>query len=292
MKTLLISIVLLGVGIEALAHGRSEEMVKMLNAPVPEWMSLAEPIKVEPVEDQTLHDGVSFRPRSGGATNSGNRVQIPDRGIEFQVDYQIDYTGNNAAGRGASLSSDGTKLIVNSGTSSYLYEITSDGFHRELPIRLPNVTYDEGLKGFITKWAWAGDDVVIGRSGITDERGHEILESRLYVFHIKEQALARLDLSALNLPDDESLEVISIGEDLGHLRIRVGDRELAVKADLKSPPRLLPKQELAQPPKKTLGAVETPSTPNEVPAASTAWPVMAVVIVAVLGLLWLLLRKR
>jgi hypothetical protein len=147
MKTLSIAFLWLFLCLETFAHGRSEEMTDMLNAPVPEWMSLAEPIKVEPVEEQSLHTALSFRPRSGGATNSRNRVQIPNRGIEFQVDYSIDWTGNNEEGLGVSLSPDGTKLMVNSGTTPHLYEITPDGGHREVPIQLPYVTYDDGLKG-------------------------------------------------------------------------------------------------------------------------------------------------
>jgi hypothetical protein len=240
MKAPLLAVFWLSLGFNAFAHGRSEEMIRELNAPVPDWMFLAKPIKVEPIRDQFLPLPHSFRPRSGGATNSRNRVQIPERGIEFHVDYSIDWTGNNAGGEGVSLSPDGTKLIVNSGTTPHLYEISPNGEHREVPIRLPHVTYDEGPKGFITKWSWAGRDVLVGRSGITDERGHELIEARLYAFHLKEQALARLDLSALNLPEDTAgLEIAGIGEDIEHLRIRLGDRDFAVKADLKSPPKRL-----------------------------------------------------
>lgn len=303
MRTPLLAVVCMGLGLDAFAHGRSAEMIMELNAPVPDWMSLAEPIKVEPIEDQPLPAAQSFRPRSGGATNSRNRVQIPERGIEFQVDYSIDWTGNNAAGLGVSLSPDGTKLIVNSGTTPHLYEITPSGGHREVPIRLPHVTYDEGHKGFITKWSWAGSDMLVGRSGITDERGHDLIEVRFYLFHLKEQALARLDLSALKLPEETAgLEIASIGHDLEHLRIRLGDREFVVKADLRSPPRLLPKpdsaptpktQPIGQPPapKKASETKPTPTTPSEEPPSLT-WAVVAVLIVAAIGLLWLLVKKR
>ncbi len=222
------------------AHGRSQEMIDMLNAPVPEWMSLEEPIKVVPVEDGALPAATSFRLRSGGATNSRNRVQIPQRGIEFEVDYSIDWTGNNEEGLGVSLNTDGTMLLVNSGTTPHLYEITSSGKHRELPIQLPKVTYDEGAKGFITKWSWAGNNALIGRSGITDERGHELLEVRFYLFHLKEKTLARLDLSELKLPEDiAGIEIVSIGDDLEHMRIRLGESVFTVKTDLKSPTKPL-----------------------------------------------------
>ncbi|NLG34680.1 MAG: hypothetical protein GX548_04930 [Lentisphaerae bacterium] len=100
------------------------------------------------------------------------------------------------------------------------------------------MTYDEGPKGFITKWSWVSNDVLLGRAGITDDTGHEIIDVRLYVFHMKERALARLDLSALNLPDTAGIQIAGIGEDMKHLRLRSGDRSFAVKADLTAPPRL------------------------------------------------------
>jgi len=301
MRFLLLAVLCLSLAADALAHGRSAEMIRALNAPVPDWMFLAEPIKVEPMDGQALPVPPSFRPRSGGAANSGNRIQIPDRGIEFQVDYPIVYTGNDAEGLGVSLSLDGTKLIVSSGTGPHLYEIAPNGSHREIPLRLPDVTYDDGPKGLITKWSWAGNDVMIGRSGITDERGHELLEVRFYLYHLKEQALARLDLTALKLPDDiAGLEITGIGHDLEHLQIRLGDREFAVKADLKSPPRLLAKPDRASRPEteaKLIGELHKPKmlnqkmqtpTANQEPTSSTPWTIIVVLIVSVIGLRWLL----
>ncbi len=303
MRISLLAVFCLSLCLDALAHGRSAEMIRMLNAPVPDWMSLAEPVKVEPIDEQSLLAPQSFRPRSGGATNSGNRVQIPERGIEFQVDYPIVYTGNNAEGLGVSLSPDGTKLIVSSGTGPHLYEVDPNGGHREIPVRLPDVTYDEGPKGFISRWSWAGNEVLVGSGEIVDERGHELLEVRFYLFHLKEQALARLDLSALKLPDDTAgLEIASIGHDLKHLKIRLSDREFTVKADLKSPPSLLSKPDSAprpetkpirdlQEPKKATQKVPT-STANQEPIASTPWSVIVILIVAASGVLWLLLKGR
>lgn len=304
MRISLLAVFCLGVAVEALAHGRSAEMIRMLNAPVPDWMSLAEPVKVEPIDEQSLPAVHSFRPRSGGATNSRNRVQIPELGIEFQVSYSIDWTGNNAAGLGVSLSPDGTKLIVNSGTTPHLYEIARNGEHRELAIRLPNVTFDDGPKGFISRWSWASNEVLIGLGEITDERGHELLEVRFYLFHLKEQALARLDLNALKLSEDlAGLEIAGIGRDLEHLQIRLGDRVFAVKADLKLPPKLLPKpdsaptpntQSIAQPPTPKIAQESQPtkSTPGEEPSSSTPRSIIIVLIVAATGLLWLLLKRQ
>ena len=116
---------------------------------------------------------------------------------------------------------------------------------------------------------------------------------------MKDQALARLDLSSLNLPDTAGIEIASIGEDLEHLRIRLGDREFAVKANLKSPPRLVAKpdsqpvpgtQSNAQPPEPTKSPEATPTSAEESPSP-TRWPVV-VVVVAALVLLWALLKKR
>jgi hypothetical protein len=238
MKTPLFAVIWLVPSLELFAHGRSEEMAQMLNAPVPEWMSLAEPINVLPVNNASIEDSFSFRPRSGGATNTRNRIQIPARGIEFEVG-SVDYTGNKAAGYGVSLNPDGTKLLVNNGMTVRLYEITASGEHKEQPIQLPNVTYDEGEKGFILGWSWAGDDVLVGRTSITDYGGHETIERRLYVFHLEERALARLDLRALKLTDSDFIEIAGIGTDLKHLKLLVNEREFSVKADLEAPPVII-----------------------------------------------------
>jgi len=54
------------------------------------------------------------------------------------------------------------------------------------------------------------------------------------------------------------------------------------------------RQAIAQPsgPKKALEAKPTASTPSEQPASSTPWSIIVVLIVAAIGLLWLLLKKR
>lgn len=312
MKILLSAIFCLCLLGNVYAHGRSEEMTELLNAPVPEWLSLAEPIKVVPILDESLPAALLFRPRSGGATNSRNRVQIPERGIEFQVDYSIDWTGNNAEGLGVSLNPDGTKLLVNSGTNPHLYEITASGEHREVPIRLPDVTYDDGNKGFITKWSWAGNDALIGRSGITDERGHELLEVRFYLFHLKEQVLTRLDLSELKLPEDRAgMEIASISNDLEHLRIRLGESVFSVKVDLKSPPKPLPKtntphesktqnddQVTSPDGKSNTQSSVNENTPKEEQLTkretifTRPWALLIILIVAVIGLSWFYIRNR
>jgi hypothetical protein len=257
MKTLWITVFWMWLCFYLFAERRSAEMIRELNAPVPDWLSLAEPIKVELIDDKTLPDGYLFRPRSGGATNTRNRVRIAERKLEFEFDYEISWRGGNSEGYGVSISPDGKMLLVNSGTNPHLYEIRADSSLHEVFIKLPHVTYEEGLKGFITRWSWVGDDVMIGHSEIVDETGHEILENRIYVFYLKEQALARLDLNALNLKDSYGIEITSIGHDLKHIRMRLGGGEFTVKADLQSPPRLLAKHGLnrLQEPQST---VETP----------------------------------
>jgi hypothetical protein len=218
--------------LSSLAHGRSEQMNQELNAKTPDWLSIGAPIKVEP-SDTVAPDGVVFRPRSGGTTNSSNRVQIPARGIEIRVAYEVDWTGT-----GSSLSPDGTRLIVNSGPKSHLYEILSNGEFREIPLQLPHVTYDAGRKGYLREWSWADDQTLTGYAEIDDGAGHEILESRIYVYYLKERVLSRLDLSRLNLSIEDLVEVTKIGSDLNHLKLNLGNREFTVKADLRSPPVL------------------------------------------------------
>ena len=77
------------------AHGRSQEMIDMLNAPPPEWLTIGKPTIAVPPNNPDTH--IDFHKPSGGATNTRNRIQIPDRGIEIRVDYPIDWTGDNAS---------------------------------------------------------------------------------------------------------------------------------------------------------------------------------------------------
>lgn len=305
MKTYLPAVFLFGLCLNVFSHGRSESMLKELNAPVPSWMSLAEPIRVEPTGDRLKADPKMFRPRSGGATNSRNRVRIPERNIEFQVDYSITYSGNSAVGHGVSLSPDGKKLIVNSGTKPHLCEIAKNGEHLEVPIRIPHVTYDEGLKGFVTKWSWVSDDILLGHGEITDERGHELVENRLYLFHLEEQALVRLDLSRLDLPKDTAgLEVAGIGNDLRHLLIRLGDREFVVKADLESPPIIIGKPAVRKEINErtsdspgtspATGARRKQDTSDQAspPKPSIPWGLFIVLAVVLITLLWIFLKQK
>lgn len=284
------------------AHGGSDKMSRELNAKIPEWLSIGVPIKAEP-SGTAAQDEAVFRPSSGGATNSRNQVQIPARGIEIRVDYEIDWTGNNEAGTGCSLSPDGTRLIVNSGPSSHLYEISPNGESREVPLQLPHVTYDAGRKGYLRGWSWADGQTLIAKSEITDDAGDEIVENRIYVFHMKERVLSRLDLSALNLPTTDGLEVSRIGSDLGQLSIMTDNKEFTVKADLKSPPKI-EKREVNAP--KTVAplinqnqsslkasGVKTAETSEE-SATSTPWLAALAMIFAAIGvsLLWLLFKNR
>ncbi|MDA0812599.1 MAG: hypothetical protein O3C21_09460 [Verrucomicrobia bacterium] len=71
-----------------------------------------------------------------------------------------------------------------------------------------------------------------------DESGHDSLENRLYAFHLKEKVLSRLDLSELGLAPDAYAKISGVGTDLKHIKIEVSDREIEVKVDLKSPPKV------------------------------------------------------
>jgi len=135
------------------------------------------------------------------------------------------------------------------------------------------VTYDAGLKGYLREWSWADDQILVARAEITDEAGHEIIENRIYVFHMKEQALSRLDLTALNLKDTDGLEVTNVGSDLNHLKISVGGKDFTVKTDLHTPPSVEKQQESAMPPK--LPPSVQPPTPTPPTPAPTATPNMS-----------------
>lgn len=205
-------------------------MRRDLHAKTPDWLSIGEAIKVD-LEDQVVGNQAAFRPVSGDSQSTRDRVTIPGRGIEIKVDYPISWY------RGSSLSPDGTKLIINSGTESKVYEISPDGSHRGIEMKLPHVTYDAGPKGFITGWSWADHQTLIGEAEIDNEKG-EFIEKRIYVFHVDKSILSRLDLGSLNLPTTEGLTVSKVGLDLDRLILSVGNYEFTVKADLKTPPKL------------------------------------------------------
>lgn len=278
-----------------LGHGWSEEMRRELSAPAPEWLALGASIKAEPAKEKD--DGqTSFRPISGGSQSTRDRVSIPSRGIEIKVDYPVSWY------RGSSLSPDGTKLIINSGTDTKLYEIEPDGQHRQIELQVPRVTYDAGPKGFITGWSWADNSTLLGEAEVDNEKG-EFIEKRIYVFHLKESTLSRLDVSALNLATTEGLTVTKVGSDLASLRLSIGGTEFTVSANISSPPQLIEQhdQGAAPAPKPPPGGVQLPP-PNEASEAtpappsgetsSTPWSVIVILGVAVIGLLWLLLKRR
>ena len=292
----------LSFGRGALAYPRSEQVIEELNAKKPEWLSLGSPIKAEPVTSPPGDQAV-FRTRSGEVTNSRNRVQIPSRGIQIELDYEIDWTGNNEAGTGVSLSPDGKRLVVNSGPISHLYEIEPDGSHREAMLQLPHVTYDSGIKGYLRGWSWADDQTLIAQAEITDESGHKIIENRIYVFHMKDRALSRLDLSALNLLANDSIEVVGIGNDLNQLKLSVGGALVVAKADLKSPPKIEIKKPNPQSVSASFDADKqlpgiqahldlVAQSTSEGPAVKPTWSIIAVLIVATFCLFWLLKNRR
>lgn len=283
----------------AQAHGRSEEMNRVLNAKPPEWLSIGVPVKVDSTATLPV-DGMVFRSRSGGATNSRNRIQIPNRGIQIEVDYSIVWSGNNDAGTGVSLSPDGNRLLVNGADlTGHLYEIQPNGTFLEVPLQLPLVTYDAGDKGFIRGWSWANDQVLTATADITDETGDMVIENRVYVFHMKEKILSRLDLSALGIAKTDFIEVVGFWNDL--LKISVGDTFVIAKADLKTPPRIEkqeielpataqlvePKRQASKAPEKKLT-----SSPGGEPTSTTPWGIIVALVVAALGLLWLVLKRR
>lgn len=275
-------------------HGWSEEMKRELNSPAPDWLVVGESIKVESTK-RPAPDESAYRPISGDSESTRDRVKIPGRGIEIKVDYPISWY------RGSSLSPDGTKLIINSGTESKVYEILASGQHRQIELKLPHVTYDAGPKGFIAGWSWADNNTLIGEAEINNKKG-EFIEKRIYIFHAKERMLCRLDVSGLGLPTTEGLTVTKIAADLTGLKLSLGDTSFAVKADIKSVPKPVEYQtdhnrrDIHVPENRSASkaAPEAKSTvprKNEEPATLTPWIMVAAVVVGAIGLLWFLFRK-
>jgi hypothetical protein len=275
-------------------HGWSDEMRHELNTPAPDWLVVGTSIKVHSAKQATPDESV-YRPISGDSQSTRDRVTIPSRGIEIKVDFPIDWY------RGSSLSPDGIKLVINSGMKSSVLEIRPDGSYRDVKLRLPHVTYDAGFKGFITGWSWIDNNTLIGEAGIDTEEG-EFIESRFYIFYVKEGVLSRLDLSGLGLPTTEGLTVTKVAADLTGFKLSLGDASFAVKADLKSVPQ--PAENQTDRNRGTVSVQENraalkkspelkpASPPSEEPISSTPWSVIAVLIVAASGLLWLLLKQR
>lgn len=274
-------------------HGWSEEMKRELNSPPPDWLVVGETIKVDGTKQETPDESV-YRPISGDSQSTRDRVTILGRGIEIKVDYPISWY------RGSSLSPDGSKLIINSGTESKVYEILASGQHRQIEFKLPCITYDTGPKGFIAGWSWADNNTLIGEAEIDNEKG-EFIEKRIYIFHAKESMLSRLDVSSLGLPTTEGLTVTKVADDLTGIKLSLGDASFAVKADLKSVPQPAENQtdrnrgSVSVPENRTVlkkSPEEKPaSPPSEKPASSTPLNIIVVLIVAAIGLLWLVLKK-
>lgn len=214
-------------------HGWSEQMRQQLNAPLPNWLSIGAETKVFP-SDEIAQDQAAYRPVSGDSKSTRNRVIIPGRGIEIKVDYPIRWY------RGSSLSPDGSILIINAGMRSLVYKLLPDGSHFPVEMNLPQVTYDAGPKGFISCWSWADSNTLIGEAEIDTEKG-EFIERRIYVFHVDEGVMSRLDISALNQPSTEGLTVSKVGVAMNRLVLSVGGSEFAVNADLKTTPKIISK---------------------------------------------------
>ncbi len=252
MKGLVFMVALL-----AVAHGqRAESLTRILNAPVPDWLSLAEPIKVESIEGGGKElDQSQFRSPSGGVMHGTHHIEIPklDLVVELDEERSLSHsTINKSTSRSyVSLSPDESKLVIN-GRNVHLYELREDGQVTEITAQVPSVTYDKGPKGFIWSWFWASDDVLLGYGSIEDEKGYDVLENRLYAFDTRTSSLARLDLSAFDTKN--VLDVVSVGKDLSELVLNVdGVNNVRVKADLKSPHKLIPASS-----QETLGQTATP----------------------------------
>lgn len=225
------------------AHERSAQLTNFLNSPKPDWLSLGEPITVEkhPLSVPQVNQE-SFRESAGGATNTRTKAFVPSLNLSYGFPYQLLWRGGDNEGFGVSLSPDKSKIITNSGSPPYFrtYEIDGDQLH-EINTQLPKITYDQEPKGVIHRWVWAADELLIGHAEVTDEEGHQLLETRLYSFRTDTKSLARLDLSNLNLDtqDPPLVEVLSIEKDLSQLVLEVGGEKLLVSADLKSPHKLV-----------------------------------------------------
>ena len=230
----------------------SKDTLAILNAPAPTWLTVGSPMKSQlagPAEVKPT----TFRAPSGESKCTRTTVTIPGKGIIIHPGYMVSWY------HGSSLSPDGTRLIINSGTDCHILQINSDKTHRELETQVPFVTYDDGPKGFISGWFWANDEVMLATAEVSTAGG-EVQDCRLYALHLKERVLRRLDLSALGLARADVLEVKSVGSDSQHLVVVVGGRECVLKVDLR-PASILAAQKIRAAPNAPAPA--GPKTPGK-----------------------------
>ncbi len=197
----------------------------------PSWLTLGPVIKAESA-GKDASGATAFRPRSGGLVNSRHRVRMSDRRVLFETDLTLDWAGNDEEGRGCSLSPNGKKLILSGGGRPSLYGISTKGEVVKVPQRFPDMTYQEDRRGFLGGWSWADDETVLGTVEIY-EANSAVVETRLYVYHVEKQILRRVDLKELKLPSNKQVEVIAIGKDMQHLKLRIDGQEILVKADMR-----------------------------------------------------------
>jgi len=215
----------------AMVHGWATEAEENfdLNGNPPEWLKFGEPIKVYPSKEKV--DPSMVRSRSGDIKHTRNKVTILNRNIEVTLPDDFPIT----LGVGASLSPDGTKLIINSGDRIKAFEIRKDGSYHPMEIDVPHVTYDTTERGWISNWSWIDNETLMGEAEITDRFGHITLESRIYLYNVKTKILAQLDLSAFRKTHPDGVSIAGIGKDLNSLQFGTGEAAFKAKADMRSP---------------------------------------------------------
>ena len=239
-----------------LAHqGHSEAYKEYLNQPKPGWLSIGEPIKVEPVEvDQKKFLESVDEDQELKVTRYA--VSLPQKDITIKFDHSVRGWHSWGNARKKWLSPDGRMLVVNTGGGSRMYEILDQGSYREIEFDFPKLTFDSGKRGEIYGWRWASNEVLLAESEIENEDTGEHENNRVYAYHWEEKVLSRLDLESLNIESLEGVEIIDVSQDANYLKINIGGDTHALKADLKSVPNLFKKDAIPKRPER----VEPPKT--------------------------------
>jgi len=236
-------VVLLIIGLVGLlySHGIGEDHIDLLNSPAPDWLTVTGPLVAKPIEDgiDTVQQNNFRRVLTNEVQNTRYSVTIPHLGVNFETDYPIFYSFNPDVGSGVSLSPDEKTLLTNSGRKVRFYDVSDKDDIVELDIEVPSVTYDEGEKGIILSWSWGSNDILVGDATIESPDGHDVTETRLYLYDIKDKVLTRLDLS--NLKHDTNPEgryvydLVSVNKNLNEIIVSVNGIKHLLSADLKSP---------------------------------------------------------
>jgi len=248
-------------------EGHSESYKEYLNQPTPVWLKIGEPTEAEIVEGAESN----LPPLSGTVIAYPVSVSIPANNITITFQGQVAGGASWGAKKDNWLSPDGRRLIVQAEGAPRVFEVLGEESYREIDVDIPDVTYGSSLRGQLFGWCWVSDDVLVGNAVLENQDSGEYEGIQIYVYHVEEKVLSRLNLESLNLSDLEGLEIVQIESETSRIQFRIGDESFTVKAGLKMPSKLLPEQRQEERP--SLNSSSADSSSSTLPEISKHQPV-------------------